>query len=128
MQTTMDTLGDAEVTALAACAASGDIIRICFWIGQAVHDGRTVTLARIVREVGPRCVRDALHRACALMPRAPEPRLLRAAAILSDLRAGRPACPELAWRDLVEVSCVWPHDPLATALLAELAQLRRAAA
>ncbi len=128
MDTTMETLADAEVAALSVCAARGDIIRICFWITQAAHDGRSATMARLVREVGPRCVRDALHRACAFMPRAAEPRLLRAAAVLADLRAGRPACPELAWRDLVEVSCLWPNEPTASGLLAELAELRRAAA
>ncbi|HEY8077650.1 MAG TPA: hypothetical protein VIF62_26165 [Labilithrix sp.] len=128
METTMQTLGDAEITALSVSASHGDVMRICFWMGQAAFERREVILARIVREVGPRCVRDALHRACELMPRAPEPRLLRAAAILADMRAGRPACPDLAWRDLVEVSCVWPHEPTATALLSELARFRRAAA
>jgi hypothetical protein len=128
MATTIEQLGDAEITALSVCAARGDVIRICFWITQAAHDGRRAMLDRIVREVGPRCVRDALHRACTLMPRAPEPRLLRAAAILADLRAGRPACPTVAWRDLVEVSCLMPHDPTASALLAELSALARAAA
>ncbi len=123
----MERLGDAEVVALGACGSRGDIMPICFWMTQAAHDGSWEVLGRVVREVGPACVRDALHRACALMPRAPEPRLLRAAAILEDLRAGRPACAERAWRDLVEVSCLMPTDPTAAALLAELASMQVAA-
>jgi hypothetical protein len=121
-------LSDAEVTALQSCATRGDIMPILFWITQATFDGRLADVGRIVREVGPLCSRDALHRACALMPRAPEPRLLRAAAILSDIRFGCPACPELAWRDLVLVSCVMPNDPTVTELFADLDALRRVAA
>lgn len=101
---------------------------ILFWMTQAIHDGNSDLLGRIVREVGPLCVRDALHRACALMPRAAEPRLLRAAAIVSDLRFRCPACPDLAFRDLVEISCVMPDDPTVSELFAELDAVRRVAA
>src|SRR5437764_12146580 len=102
----MHGMSDAELTARSTCAMRGDIMPILFWMTQAIHDNRSSDVGRIVREVGPYCVRDALHRACALMPRAVEPRLLRAAAILADMRAGLPACAELALRDRLDSSCV----------------------
>jgi hypothetical protein len=124
----MHGISDAEVAALSTCAMRGDIMPILFWMTQAIHDGRTSDLARIVREVGPYCVRDALHRACALMPRAVEPRLLRAAAVLADMRAHVPACADLAFRDLVEISCVMPQNAMVSDLFEDLDALRREAA
>jgi hypothetical protein len=118
----------AEISAFSACGTRGDVMPICFWLTQAAHDGQWEDHARVIRAVGPACDRDALHRACTLMPRASEPKLLRAAAILADLRAGREADLELAWRDLVEVAGRSPHDRTAHVLLTELAWTTRSAA
>jgi hypothetical protein len=117
-----------EITAFSACGSRGDVLPICFWLNEAAFTGRWEDRGRLVRAVGSACDRDALQRACALMPRAPEPRLLRAAAILADLRAGRDAEIAVAWRDLVDVARAQPQDRTAHALLTELAWTSQAAA
>ena len=47
--TTMDTLADAKSRRFRRAERRGDVMRICFWMTQAAHDGRSQTLTRIVR-------------------------------------------------------------------------------
>jgi len=77
--------------------------------------------------VGPACRRDALDMACALMPRAVEPRLLRAAASMAMAAHAVRAVDRGAWlasarTDLDDAARIDPCDATVRVLLAELAR------
>lgn len=114
-----------EIMAYAAAARRGDVLPVCMRLATARTDAEWERRAQLVRHVGPECEPTALDRACAFMPDAPEPRLLRAARSTSI--ALDAACPEMrrAWLafahfDLLEATRLDAMDPTARGMLAEL--------
>lgn len=117
-----------EIFAYAKTAERGDILPACMRLALARADGSWSDRAALCMVVGPACRIDALEMACAFMPRAAEPRLLRAAAKIvfagyAPRSIDRDALLHSARCDLDEASHLDPSDVTARVLLAELARV-----
>jgi hypothetical protein len=115
----------AELGAYAAAARRGDVLPVCMRLSAARADAQWGLRTALVRAVGPHCPEAVLERACAFMPDAPEPRLLRASRAMAGAAATRCCTTRRAWlelarRDLLEASRLDPMDPTARGLLADL--------
>lgn len=115
-----------EVRAYAVAASRGDVLPVALRLAELRSRAQWLERRALIDGVGPSCERSALDRACELMPRAAEPRLLRAAAALRHA-AIAPTCSvrasflSAAHADLVAVARIDPMDATARAMLAELA-------
>ena len=115
----------AEVAAYSAAATRGDVLPVCMRLTSARADADWSARSHLARTVGPACNQVSLDRACAFMPDAPEPRILRAArsiAVAAACACGstRNAWLSFAYSDLIEASRLDPMDATARGMLAEL--------
>lgn len=123
--TTTGSIARHEIAAYAKTAERGDVLPACMRLVSARADGAWADRTSMAMVVGPACRRDALDMACAFMPRASEPRLLRAAAAMQS--AARAGCTHERDRWLAAARCdldaaarLDPNDLSARVLLAEL--------
>lgn len=115
-----------EATAYAIAAARGDILPVILRLAELRHRRECAEHLALVEAVGPSCQPSAIDRACALMHRAPEIRLLRAMASLrhaaiaptEDVAAAYLAS---AAEDLHVAIALDPTDPTARTLASALA-------
>ncbi len=120
---------DREILAYAAAASRGDVLPTCLRLTAARRGAEWMDRARLALSVGPACPEEILHRACLFMPRAPEPRLLRAArAMHGALHAADGDAQEAALcsaaLDLEVAAYLDPEDSSVRFLFAELARVR----
>lgn len=118
----------AEIVAYAQMVERGDILPACMRLVAARADESWSDRTAMCLAVGPACRLDALELACEMMPRATEPRLLRAAAKLvfathTPLWADRAVLFMSAHEDLEHAAQLDPEDMTARALFAELARV-----
>lgn len=127
--TMSQSISRAEIQAYAVLARLGDILPICFRLGSMRVDSAWSDRSATCLVVGPECQADALETACALMPRASEPRLLRAAAAIARAETvalfERDACLAAARQDLADAARFDPADVTVRLLLAEVSRLAR---
>ena len=115
----------AESTAYAAAARRGDVLPVCMRLSMARADAAWSHRLVLVRQVGPACPQEVLDRACALMPDAPEVRLLRAARSIAIAAASTCCQMRRAWvafahHDLLDAARLDPMDATVRAMLADL--------
>jgi hypothetical protein len=124
-----------EIAAFAATARRGNVLPVCMRLASGRPESAWADRAAMAFAVGPVCRPEVLDMACAFMPRAVEPRLLRAAASIVAARvagcsAERDAHLDSARRDLDEAARLDIGDITVRVLLAELGRVswtRRAA-
>lgn len=115
-------LPECEVEVFCVSAKKGDVFPTCIRLAQARGDEAWLDRFNIALAVGPACPASVLDMACQYMPRATEPRLLRACA---SLRLAAMATDEderelfndAARRDLIEVLTLDFNDVTARAIL-----------
>ncbi len=112
-------------TGYASAAQRGDVLPACMRLATARAEAQWALRAAMVRVVGAASPQEVLDRACAFMPDAPEPRLLRAArsiavAAIMTCCASRRAWLAFARRDLCDAARLDPMDPTARGMLADL--------
>lgn len=115
----------AETIGYASACKRGDVLPACMRLASARAEAQWELRAALVREVGPVCPQDVLDRACAFMPDAPEPRLLRAARSIAAAAtisccASRRAWLAFARHDLLDAARLDPMDPTVRGMLADL--------
>lgn len=115
----------AETIGYASAGKRGDILPACMRLASARAEAQWALRAAMVREVGAASPQEILDRACAFMPDAPEPRLLRAARSIAvaatvTCRARRRAWLAFARHDLLDAARLDPMDPTARGMLADL--------
>jgi hypothetical protein len=120
-----------ELAAFVELARRGDILPVCIKLAEvrtasAWQDRVTMALA-----AGPVCRSEVLDLGCALMPRATEPRLLRATASMhvavhTTCAVEREAHLGSARCDLDEAALLDPSDVTVRLLLVELARVASA--
>jgi hypothetical protein len=118
-------LPECEIEVFAVSAKKGDVFPACIRLSQARGDEAWLDRLNIALAVGPACPVSVLDMACRYMPRATEPRLLRACAWLrlaamakdEDERA---LFDDAARRDLIEVLATDIHDVTARSILFDL--------
>jgi len=121
-------ISPAEMTAYASMVERGDILPACMRLVAARADESWSDRTAMCLAVGPVCRLDALETACEMMPRATEPRLLRAAAKLvfathTPHWSDRAVLFMSAHEDLEHAAHLDPDDVTARVLLAELARV-----
>lgn len=124
-RTTPRILPACEIEVFAIAAARGDVFPACLRLGETRSDRAWADRLNIVLAVGPACPARVLDMAYRYMPRATEPRLLRAAAWLrlAAMTADeeeRDLCNDAARRDLVDVVALDASDETARAMLDNL--------
>lgn len=124
------TLTQAEITAHAAMASRGDILPACMRLVGARAASAWSDRTSMALVVGPACRRDVLDMACSLMPRAVEPRLLRAAAFMAAAQRSTSTMDRDQWlaaarRDLDEATRLDASDVSVCVLYAELARIAK---
>jgi hypothetical protein len=98
-----------QAPALATFAARGEVLPTWMHLAEARAKKRWDDRAFLVAFVGPAAPLAVLGRACELMPRAPEPRLLRASRRMDESRAASHLL--LADADLVAAARLDDADP-----------------
>lgn len=132
---TTDVIGDIgphELAAYAATARRGDVLPVCMRLDAARAASAWVDRTSIALTVGPVCPPHVLDTACAFMPRAVGPRLLRAAAALAQATQAAHAEARATWidharRDLEEAARLDPADVTVLVLRGKLADVMRGA-
>lgn len=119
-----------DANAYACAAARGDILPVILRLAELRHRRESAEHLALVEAVGPSCQPAAIDRACALMRRAPEIRLLRAAASLRHAAIAptddvRGAFLASAAEDLHAAIALDPTDPSARSLASALAHAQR---
>lgn len=120
--TSMRTMPACEIEVFAVSASRGDIFPACLRLGETRTDQAWTDRMNIVLAVGPRCPTHVLDMACRYMPRATEPRLLRAAASLCQAAMSkddeaRDLFNDAARRDLMDAIEIDEADVAARAML-----------
>lgn len=118
-------LPECEIEVFTVSARKGDVFPACLRLSQARGDEAWLDRLNIALAVGPACPASVLDMACQYMPRATEPRLLRACASLrlaamtkdEDERA---LFDDAARRDLLEVLAFDIQDVTARSILFDL--------
>jgi hypothetical protein len=115
----------AETIGYAAAARRGDVLPVVMRLSMARAGAEWAHRVALTREVGPACPAHVLERACAFMPDAPEPRLLRAARSVAVAATITCCSVRRAWlafarHDLLEATRLDPMDPTGRAMLADL--------
>jgi hypothetical protein len=115
-----------EVAAYVETARRGDVLPTCMRLETARVASAWADRATIALAVGPACPFHVLDTACTFMPRAAEPRLLRAAASIVAARIAKIAAERAAWitrasRDLDDAARIDPGDATVLVLRGELA-------
>lgn len=114
-----------EIEVFTISAEKGDVFPACIRLSQARNDEAWLDRLNIALAVGPACPIRVLDMACQYMPRATEPRLLRAcaqlrlAAMAKDSEE-RELFNDAARRDLLELLAFDIADVTARAILFDL--------
>jgi hypothetical protein len=114
-----------EIEVFSVSAKKGDVFPACIRLAQARSDEAWLDRLNIALAVGPACPASVLDMACQYMPRAAEPRLLRACAALRLAAMAkddeeRELFNDAARRDLLDVLATDIHDVTARAILFDL--------
>jgi hypothetical protein len=114
-----------EISAYMGGAARGDVLPIVMRLAASRANAAWTERATLVLAIGPACHPEALDTACAFMPRATEPLLLRAARSLSRANGSTTIADRRAWltyaqNDLASASLLDPMDATVRVLLAEI--------
>lgn len=115
----------AKAIGFGAAARRGDVLPVCMRLTSARQDAAWGERLLLTRHVGPACPQEVLDRAIALLPDAPEPRLLRAARSIA-IANRTPSCDARnAWltfarHDLLDAQRLDPMDPTVRAMLTDL--------
>lgn len=114
-----------EIEVFVISAQRGDVFPACLRLSQARADEAWLDRLNIALAVGPSCPPRVLDMACQYMPKATEPRLLRAAASLRLAAMAkdedeRHLFNDAARRDLVDIVEIDETDLTARAILFDL--------
>lgn len=114
-----------EIEVFSIAAKRGDVFPACIRLAQARSDEAWLDRLNIALAVGPACPASVLDMACQYMPRAAEPRLLRACsalrlAAMANDDEERDLFNDAARRDLLAVLAADIHDVTARAILFDL--------
>jgi hypothetical protein len=123
--TSSRSLPECEIEVFAISARRGDVFPACLRLSQARVDEAWLDRLNIALTVGPACPASVLDMACQYLPRASEPRLLRACASLrlaamAKDEEERDLFNEAARRDLLEAIRFDAEDVTARAILFDL--------
>lgn len=118
-------LPECEIEVFTISARRGDVFPACIRLSQARADEAWLDRLNIALVVGPACPATVLDMACQYMPRASEPRLLRACASLRLAAMAkddeeRELFNDAARRDLLDVIAFDLGDVTARAILFDL--------
>ena len=118
-------LPSCEIEVFSISAKRGDVFPACIRLAQARSDEAWLDRLNIALAVGPACPASVLDMACQYMPKAAEPRLLRACAALrlaamANDDEERELFNDAARRDLLGVLANDIHDVTARAILFDL--------
>ena len=107
---------NAETIGYGAAARRGDVLPLVMRLTAARQDAEWRERLVLTRQVGPACPQAVIDRACAFMPEAPEPRLLRAARSIAIANALTCSSARAAWlafarHDLLDAARLDPMDP-----------------
>jgi hypothetical protein len=114
-----------EIEVFCVSATRGDVFPACLRLAQARSDEAWLDRLNIALAVGPACPVSVLDMACQYMPKASEPRLLRACsslrlAAMANDDDERELFNDAARRDLLHVLAGDIHDVTARAILFDL--------
>ena len=115
----------AETIGYGAAARRGDVLPLVMRLAAARQEAEWPRRLVLTRQLGPACPQAVIDQACAFLPEAPEPRLLRAARSIAIANALCGSSTRASWlafarHDLLEASRLDPMDPTVRALLADL--------
>lgn len=118
-------LPECKFEVFAISARKGDVFPACIRLSQARADEAWLDRLNIALVVGPACPTTVLDMACQYMPRASEPRLLRACASLRLAAMARDdeeraLFDDAARRDLLHILAIDASDVTARAILFDL--------
>lgn len=119
------TMPSCEIEVFVISAARGDVFPACLRLSQARADEAWLDRLNIALAVGPACPARILDMACQYMPKATEPRLLRAASALRFAAMAkddeeRDLFNDAARRDLLDILEVDETDLTARSIVFEL--------
>ena len=119
-----------EIAAYAETARRGDVLPVCMRLEAARVASAWADRSSIALAVGPACPFPVLDTACAFMPRAAEPRPLRAAAAIAAAAQAKIAAERAAWvamagRDLDDAARIDPGDATVLVLRGRLTAIAR---